>query len=70
MIYSILIAGNRGICPYCSGVMGIIGNGQTFRCIDCGTPFRIVKGGRVENELIIEAIGPEKEDANEKAKGN
>jgi tRNA(Ile2) C34 agmatinyltransferase TiaS len=57
MSYNVFIAGNsRGTCPSCSGVMEIIGNGQTFRCIDCRSAFRIIDGGYTDHELIVSRI--------------
>jgi len=62
MEHNILLAGSRGTCPACFGVMGIIGDGQIFRCVDCGATFRIKDGGRIENELIVEKLEPQKKE--------
>ena len=54
----LFVRDNKAVCPSCSGL--ITARQNFYFCSDCGSAYIGIEHGRIEGEVIVEAVGKKK----------
>ena len=55
-IYNVYLYERKAICPVCSGAMEARMGTETYKCIDCGSSFRVVDFSNAEDYMRLKKI--------------